>query len=380
MLENIKNLMVRAPARRLNSAPTSKRPLLERPSRDDVIYAFRFFLGREPENEDVINDHLQSKTIAELRMGFLYSEEFRARYRAMHPDVLKHPNLHRERQAVVFIHLQKTGGTSLRHILAAEFPDDRRCPVFEDKLHVLSMAELAQFDFFSGHFDISNVRFIPRDNIVTLAIFREPRARLISYYRFLKSHPPTDEFAIDRLIPFAQSLTAEEFFEHPEVRCTYVVNNYYLFAFGRSFTWYETHAHLLNDDILSSVLADAKLQVSALTALGITERFEDSVRLIYSTMGLKPPETITKLHVTDHFADRDSRFKRVAAVQMTPRLAEAMKALVKYDDALYMLAVSEFEHRLSAQFSQARSKLPRQIGIQAPPVPPPSDPAGYHSL
>jgi hypothetical protein len=101
-------------------------------------------------------------------------------------------------------------------MLERQFPADRRCPVLEGKLHLLSIAELAQYDFFAGHFDRSSLRFIPRDNIKTVALFREPRARLISFHRFLRSHLVGDEFAGDHFIRLASESTAEEFFERPE--------------------------------------------------------------------------------------------------------------------------------------------------------------------
>lgn len=45
--------------------------------RDDVIWAYRYLLGREPESEAAIVDHLTCRDRAELRMRILRSEEFR---------------------------------------------------------------------------------------------------------------------------------------------------------------------------------------------------------------------------------------------------------------------------------------------------------------
>ena len=188
---------------------TNVRRLRSRPSRDDVIQAFRLILGREPEGNVAIEDHMRASSVAELRLALLHSPEFEQKYRSMHPDVGDHPNMNRSRRAVVFIHLQKTGGTSLRALIGRHFSTERRCPITEDKLHVLTLAEPSRYDYFAGHFDVSSVELIPRDVIQTVAMFREPRARLTSFYRFLKSHPTGDEFADDRLIPLAHALTAE---------------------------------------------------------------------------------------------------------------------------------------------------------------------------
>jgi hypothetical protein len=323
-----------------------KHSLLARPSREDVLNGFRLILGREPEDERVISAHMLIPSVAELRQVLLASKEFQGKYKVMHPATEAHPSLSMGRKTIAFIHLQKTGGTSLRVMLERQFPADRRCPVLEDKLHLLSIAELAQYDFFAGHFDRSLLRFIPRDNIKTVALFRDPRARLISFYRFLKSHPVGDEFAGDHLIRLASETTAEEFFERPELRHYSAVNNHYLVALGSSFSWFDQNRASLSQEKLSQLLQDAKLQIRSLTAIGITEQFEQSVAMIFKSLDLTPVPSIEAVHVTDKFPEMDSRFRRVGAVTMTPRLAGAIEDLIAYDDELYGFAKSEFEQRL----------------------------------
>lgn len=345
LTEYFKKLLTRFRRNGYEAAASGSHRLRAPPSRDDVIQAFRLILGREPEDEVAIEAHLRASSVAELRHNLLRSAEFEGKYRTMHSDAAIHPNLNRDRRAVVFFHLQKTGGTSLRELIGGQFSPERRCPILEDKLHVLTVAELARYDFFAGHFDISCLGFIPRDEIKTVAMFREPRARLISFYRFLRSHPTGDEFANDQLIPLAHALTAEQFFERPELRAFSAVNNHYLFAFGRSFTWFDQNRESLSKHVLSSVLLDAKLQLHALTALGVTERFSESVDLICRILGMRSPESIKVLHATDHFAATDSRFRHVEPVEMTRRLAEGMCDLVEYDNPLYELAISEFDRR-----------------------------------
>ena len=52
-------------------------PLL---SREDVINAYKFILGRAPESEQVIEGHRGYGTVDELRLAFLMSSEFRTRF------------------------------------------------------------------------------------------------------------------------------------------------------------------------------------------------------------------------------------------------------------------------------------------------------------
>lgn len=135
--------------------------LRERPSREDVIHGFRLILGRELEDESAIAAHMRVSNVAEFRRLLLNSEEFREKYKIMHPDTCDHPSLTMDRDTLVFIHLRKTGGISLRNLLEAQFPADRRCPIREHQLHLLSVAEPGRYDFFSGHFDQSSMRLIP---------------------------------------------------------------------------------------------------------------------------------------------------------------------------------------------------------------------------
>ena len=327
------------------NAQRAQHRLLERPSREDVLHAFRMILGREPEDQRAIEAHMLIPTVADLRRVLLSSDEFQGKYKVMHPDVYDHPSLSMDRDTLVLIHLHKTGGTSLRAMLAGQFPADRICPVREDKLHLLSAAQLGRYDFFAGHFDQLSIRLIPRIKIKTIALFRDPRARLISLYRFLRSHPARDEFAADQLIRIANESTAEEFFERPETRSLSPIHNYYLSVFGKSHFELARNPPSLSKEEFSHALGQAKLQIRALTSLGITERFEQSVELICKVVNLSRPPSIAMLHVTDNFTELDARFRRVDPVTMTPRLAAALEDLTAYDGELYRFAVGEFERR-----------------------------------
>jgi hypothetical protein len=319
--------------------------LLKRPSREDVLHGFRLILGREPEDQQAIDAHMNIPSVAELRRTLLVSSEFQSQYKVMRPEPYEHPSLSIERETIVFIHMQKTGGTTLRALLEGQFPADRVCPVRVDKLHLLSVAELGQFDFFAGHFDRSSICFIPRKEIKTVALFREPRARLISFYRFLRSHPTRDEYATDPGIRLANELTVEEFFERPEIRGLPAVYNHYLIALGASLSWFKRNQGSLSKEDISSAFDKAKQQIRAITAIGITERFDQSVELICKTLHLEKPPSIAPLHVTSNFVELDARFKRVERVTMTPRLASALDELTVYDDELYRFANQEFERQ-----------------------------------
>jgi SAM-dependent methyltransferase len=64
-------------------------PLHRKATREDVIAAYRFILGREPESEEVIAKRVQAGVlVAELRGAMLRSEEFRKRHPSPPPPPL----------------------------------------------------------------------------------------------------------------------------------------------------------------------------------------------------------------------------------------------------------------------------------------------------
>ena len=321
--------------------------LLRRPTRSDIVYGYQMILGREPESEAMIEKQMQHASVASFRRNLLNSIEFHGQYRDLYSERALHPYWSRNRNTVVFIHLQKTGGTTLRSVIESQFAPERICPM-RFRLYSLAPAELGQYDFFAGHFDLHSLRFIPRDRLVSFTLFREPRARLISFYRFHKSHPAAGEYANNIYVSLANELSAEEFFEHPEVRLSPDVYNNYLLAFGQSFAWYIENRYSLPKEDLPLALIEAKRQICAQHAIGITERFDDSVDVICDALKVARPPKIVATHVTDEFATRDPRFRRVSQVHMTARLAAALEELTCYDTELYQFAVGEFDRRLAA--------------------------------
>ncbi|GGJ08167.1 sulfotransferase family protein [Neoroseomonas lacus] len=89
---------------------------------------------------------------------------------------------------LVFLHVAKTGGTTLDHHFAKAFAPDEICPRNID-LHQLPPDDLARYRYFSGHFVYDQLRLIPGP-IFTVTVLRNPAERVISNYYFLKRHTP----------------------------------------------------------------------------------------------------------------------------------------------------------------------------------------------
>lgn len=88
---------------------------------------------------------------------------------------------------LVFLHLQKTGGTSLHAGLAAGFAPGAVCPERFDRLHEWPGAELQRYAYYAGHYNFDALDYIAGPKQV-LTVLREPRERIISLYLFWTRH------------------------------------------------------------------------------------------------------------------------------------------------------------------------------------------------
>ena len=308
-------------------------------TREQIRAAYVLLLGREPESEQAYAAHAHVTDIFELRDAITNSREYRSYCQAA-LDAEK-------RGAVVFIHLEKTGGTTLNTILAANFDAERITPPHFEGLRAFSFLESAKYDFFSAHCDFESVLALPRPSKRIISIFREPRERLLSAYRFWRSHPVTDNLAPYHTHILANELLPEDFFSHVAIRSSSAINNHYLRVFGTSL---ESPIKLAESGRESdrAALGIAINRVKSLDGVGLTSRMEESVALICHSLGFPAPNSFESVHKTDDFPKHHLGFKKVPPVEITERLAKALEELTSYDEIIYQTAVDEFERRLQA--------------------------------
>ncbi|MBR0648083.1 sulfotransferase family protein [Roseomonas terrae] len=88
---------------------------------------------------------------------------------------------------LVFLHLPKTGGTTLHHHFSEAFAPEEICPVRFSQLNQIPTATLATYRFFSGHYTFEQIRLIPGRSFV-VTVLRDPVERILSTYYFWKRH------------------------------------------------------------------------------------------------------------------------------------------------------------------------------------------------
>lgn len=353
----------------MSEALEARTPSVEEPISGDeyVRWAYRLLLGREPESEAVVQNHPHRNNREMLLKLTLLSEEFTTKHGGLISADYPSPYQSWGQATLAFIHLPKTGGTTLNSLLSTYFPKQRICPERYGRLHLYSPAQLANYDFFSGHFDYFSTKFIPRRRVRCVSLFRDPSDRLISWYRFFRAHPATNTFTDNLNVKLAHELSAEEFFEHESTLKSPQVNNGYFSCFrcptatDRAFLEYMASADSAevvtsdhDEGKVKELLARAVTRILSLDAIGLTERFEESVELIFSTLGYRIPESIVPENVTDEMG-----VSRVPEIEMTPRLSRALHHLTRYDRVIYNAAKQDFERRLNARSTQTVEQTAR---------------------
>ena len=82
------------------------------------------------------------------------------------------------RTSLAFLHLRKTGGTTLHDRIAAAFERHEVCPERFGRLQRYSAEELARYQFFSGHYHFDEVAKIPGEKFV-FTLLRPPKERIL---------------------------------------------------------------------------------------------------------------------------------------------------------------------------------------------------------
>ncbi len=98
--------------------------------------------------------------------------------------------MERSEGPIVYIHIPKTGGSSVDAFLAQHLSDLKFCPAkFYPDLRKYSQSELSQFDVFSGHFGVGDSDNIKNPRFIT--VIRHPVERVVSLYTYWKAQADT---------------------------------------------------------------------------------------------------------------------------------------------------------------------------------------------
>lgn len=323
-------------------------------SKQNVIDGFRFILGRDPESSVTIENNLKQNNIQTLRRNLILSNEFSNKYSSM-----RNENAYSfitaedvEKTKIIFMHVPKTGGTTLHSLLADKFKHAEICPERFNKLGNYKAGELAKYRYYSGHYDFNSCQVIPGLNNEIITFIRKPQDRLISLYYFFRSH--TVEYSEANGLRLPILANTHNFCDFLNCKEIYLTNNifnpYIQLLTGRTPTGefsFEDENITLNDADFE-LLELAKKRLASIAAFGVLERFDESVKLISNVLGLKLPKEIKKKMVLEDMVDKGSlHMKLVEKEVLTDEHYKEILFNSYLDSELYLYALELFEERIS---------------------------------
>jgi hypothetical protein len=238
-----------------------------------------------------------------------------------------------------FMHIPKTGGLSLIKLLDAQFQPSEIFPLHSvaswKELETFPPEQLARYRLVRGHF-----RFGPLDrqifryfcqNPLILTMLRDPVSRTISAYRYVKR----DERARIHEEVVSQHMTLLDYVTYPPFsgRISNVQTQTVLGVVPGSPNR-PGDEHKLSDE---AMLMLAKEKLESFAFFGLTERFEDSVRLMAYTFGWPMVDQVPSENISPHPSSHESIEAEALAV---------IRKKTHLDARLYTFATELFKARL----------------------------------
>jgi len=303
--------------------------------------------GREPDPSGMETYSRMIKApqdLTRLLTHLLKSEEYhKHRIRTLHAP---HPAARYEEPTLVFLHVEKTGGTALRNAIARAFDRDAIFQEHADTLYKRSPSELSQYSIFGGHFNHDSLAFIPRKTLTLVSFVREPAKRLVSLYHFWRAHEPGHR-SFGRAMQHANDLLIADFFEHPEVQLGRGVWNHMTWVLLGDRQWRRWREELTtmapelaHEHIARNIKPRIQARLREFAFIGLQEDFERSLSTMFRILNVPEP-VVTRDHSLEALMQSEPNFKSDLERQpVTPRAAEAMEKLIVLDRIVYDEAVA----------------------------------------
>lgn len=217
-------------------------------------------------------------------------------------------------EPVVFLHIGKTAGLSLRAILDRRFQPSQICPVDQgEKLKDLPGEQLKTYLLFRGHYSFLDITELPFLNVAMLTMLRNPVDRALSAYQHILRSPGHS------LHEQVKDLSLEEFLQDEELSYDEMFN---------------LCTRLLAGD---PDLELAKQRLGEDFAfVGITERFQESMLLLSYVMDWEPIVEFEWRNVTPNKLSRED---------LAPETLETIRLMNALDLELYRFACDLFDAR-----------------------------------
>ncbi|AYN92949.1 MULTISPECIES: sulfotransferase family 2 domain-containing protein [unclassified Pseudomonas] len=240
-----------------------------------------------------------------------------------------------------YLHIPKTGGTSLISFLDNQFDVDETCPAqLLPELFATPRDRLSQYAFYRGHLWYGLGTYLNRE-LRYMTMLRDPVQRTISWY----SHVRREAGAYRHRQMVEENWSLLDFVQNEETHWD-MVNTQTLFLaadldferlsqdpVGYGQAAIQQYAQRRND---RSLLELAKQRLTQFDFVGITERMQDSMLLLSYVLNTYPNRYEERLNVSSN---------RPTEKEISSDVIDAIKALTPLDQELYEWAYQQFDQR-----------------------------------
>lgn len=307
-------------------------------TREEVIWAYRALLGRPPESEAAITHHRNQPDFECLRQALIRSTEGLAHLREQCRESIAIPDY--DRSVTVLIHLPKTGGTSLFNWLAESYSAKGGVSLQVNDLHGYTLEHLSKYDLIGGHFNYQTALALPRHRKTLITCFRNPVDRLLSLYRYYRSHP--ERKSLNPQVRAAQMMSAEEFFNCDNILLSTATNNCYLHTFSDS----KDHAASANQK--RELLKKVKDRLESVDEIVLTDSMDGSIGRLAGTLNFTSFGSLPRDNVTGIIHAQHPSIQKAEAIRPSALLMQALEPLTDFDCEVY-----EFARKLATNNSHA---------------------------
>ena len=319
------------------------RKMLALKAKEVVAAVYRGLLKREPDASGMISHvdgfwlHRDLTSLVSLVSDSAEYREFLAKDRAW-----PHPRRSYSKNTLVFLHIEKTAGTSLQNMLRDTFGAAQVYGENRDTLYKRSPGELSMYSVFAGHFNYDSLGFIPRQKLALITFVREPRKRLASLYHFWRAHEPSHPNYTGG-VALANRLSIQEFYGRAEVEEDWGIWNHMTWAIMGERRWSEWRVLLADaagkksqSEVLARIVRPAIAQrIREFLCVGLQEDFDRSVELLFKILERPVPKTRID-HSLEGLMQGTPGFKRRLPRQRITAEGEAtLSRLVALDDIVY---------------------------------------------
>ena len=263
---------------------------------------------------------------------------------------------------VFFMHIPKTAGSSIRNVLAGAYRKAHVCRLGRYHLYRRSLGDIRRYHCFWGHFGPGMYELIGNPGLRCITMLRDPVEQAISYIYFTQMELVRfpERFTEDYMKRMASIAGGdlETCLQSPEIIDKISNSQCRFLGIERDYSVYFKEGclgaansppkgpfkdrALTNDTDMQQIYERAKQWLDRMAVVGVTEHFEESVRLICSFLGVPTPERMPR--------DNIGPKKRIIGLDTYRSrthndIVKQIESLTEYDQKLYTYATKLFDRK-----------------------------------